>query len=120
MEMLPDEKIMCHETGFEKSCRDMVINSRCRKWRQIQGTNPNTGEPLNQWDCVDGWMPFLTLENTQQVRQVGAAVESFRNEAARTSQVQTALIMNAARPHLDRSREIDVIPDQFGPHQLGR
>ncbi len=86
MDALPDEKTLCHHTGFEKSCRDMVINGRCRKWVQIQGVNPNTGEPVNKWDCADAWLPLLLIENAQQTRQSGAAIESFRNEVVGTNQ----------------------------------
>lgn len=88
---------MCHETGFEKSCRDMVINARCRKWVQIMGNNPNTGEPINRWDCVDALLPLLLIENSQMQRQTGAAVESFRNESVRGQHNLTETILTLAR-----------------------
>ncbi len=31
------------------------------------------------------WLPVLLIENAQQSRQTGAAVESFRNEVARNT-----------------------------------
>ena len=96
MDMLPDDKVMCHETGFERSCRDMVINGRCRKWVQIQGTNPNTGEPMNRWDCVDAWLPLLLIENSQQQRQTAAAVESFRNETVKANETACRVIAATA------------------------
>lgn len=80
--MLPDEKVMCHETAFEKRCRDMVVNCHCRKWIQVMGNNPNTGEPINRWDCADAWAPLLAINTAQQARQTGAAVESLRNHVA--------------------------------------
>lgn len=79
---LPDKDVMCHYTGFTKSCFDGVVHMRCRKWTQVMGSNPNTGEPVNRWDCADAWAPLLMIENSQQQRQTGAAVESFRNEVA--------------------------------------
>ena len=30
--------------------------------------------------CAVTWLPMLMIENSQQQRQTGAAVESFRNE----------------------------------------
>lgn len=78
---LPDEKVGCHHTGFEKKCRQLVCDGVCNRWIQIIGTNPNTGEPVNQFDCVDNWTPMLLIENSQLQRQTGAAVESFRNVA---------------------------------------
>jgi len=83
MDALPDKDIKCHHTGFEKSCRDMVVNCNCRKWVNILGADPQTGATFNNWNCLDSFMPKLILENTQQQRQTGAAVESFRNEVVR-------------------------------------
>ena len=53
---------------------------KCRFYIQIQGSNPNTGESVNRFDCAVAWVPMLLIENSQQQRQTGAAVESFRNE----------------------------------------
>lgn len=86
--MLPDKTIKCHRTGFAKSCASIVGKGQCRLWMQIIGTNPNTGEPINRWDCADAWMPLLLIENSQMQRQTGAAVESFRNEVVRLNDPQ--------------------------------
>jgi hypothetical protein len=32
------------------------------------------------------WLPILMIENSQQQRQTGAAVESFRNEMVRSNE----------------------------------
>ncbi len=56
----------------------------CWKWIQVQGSNPNTGEEMSEFKCSDSWMPILTIENSQQQRQTGAAVESLRNVVAAT------------------------------------
>ncbi len=55
----------------------------CRFYTQIQGANPNTGEHVNKYDCAIAWLPLLMIENSQQQRQTGAAVESFRNEVVK-------------------------------------
>ena len=52
----------------------------------IRGMDPNTGQDIDHWGCAVGWMPTLLIENSQQQRQTGAAVESFRNETVRESQ----------------------------------
>lgn len=79
--MIPPDNMTCHETGHKKKCKDLCMS--CWKWVQIQGHNPNTGEMGSQWKCADAWLPILTIENSQQQRQTGAAVESFRNEVVR-------------------------------------
>ena len=70
---------MCHQTGFTKSCRELVVDEKCDRWMQVQGNNPNTGEAINQSKCVDDWVPLLLIENSQMQMQTGAAVESLRN-----------------------------------------
>lgn len=79
-DLLPDPKIKCHRTGFRKSCRDIVARGQCQLWIGLQGTDPNTGAPIDKFACADSWLPMLMVENSQQQRQTAAAVESFRNE----------------------------------------
>lgn len=52
----------------------------CAWFMKIQGKDPNSGKPLEDWGCAMAWMPVLLIENAQQSRSTGAAVESFRNE----------------------------------------
>ena len=52
---------------------------------QVRGTNPNTGQEVDEWDCSIKWLPMLLIENSQQQRQTGAAVESFRNEMVKAN-----------------------------------
>jgi hypothetical protein len=61
---------------LKKDC----IQMQCSWFTQIRGTNPNTGKEIDEWGCAIAWMPILTIENSQQQRHTGAAVESFRNE----------------------------------------
>ena len=56
------------------------IGLQCSWFTQIRGTHPQTGELIDEWGCAVVWMPTLLIENSQQQRQTGAAVESFRNE----------------------------------------
>lgn len=47
---------------------------------QIQGPNPQTGETINRSDCIDNWLPMLTIENSQQQRQTAASVDKVATE----------------------------------------
>jgi hypothetical protein len=78
--MLPDKKIKCPYTGFTKTCFDGVTKHSCPKWIHVSGVNPNSGQPVDQYDCSDAWVPLLLIENSQQQRQTAASVDSFRNE----------------------------------------
>jgi hypothetical protein len=58
----------------------------CRFWVQLQGKHPQTGQPINEWNCAIAFLPVLLCENSQESRQTGAAVESFRNEMVKSNQ----------------------------------
>lgn len=90
--MFPDKAIMCHRTGFEKSCLSCVVEHRCQLWTQIVGTDPQTGVDVNRYGCADSFMPLLMIENSQMQRQTGAAVESLRNVVARSGGVPPAVL----------------------------
>ena len=56
---------------------------KCEWFTEVRGTNPQTGKEVDEWGCAVTWLPMLLIENSQQQRQTGAAVESFRNETVR-------------------------------------
>lgn len=78
--MLPDPKVRCPATGFAKSCREIIAECDCPKFVNVRGADPQTGAVIDRFGCVDGFLPLLLIENSQMSRQVGAAIESFRNE----------------------------------------
>lgn len=71
------------------------IENKCAWYTQIRGMNPNTGEPMDEWQCAINFVPFLMIENSQQQRQTGAAVESFRNESIRQTNTLTELLVHS-------------------------
>jgi hypothetical protein len=42
------------------------------------------------------WLPILMIENSQQQRSTGAAVESFRNEMVKSNEVGQKVLLAAA------------------------
>ena len=70
--------------------------TECSWFIQVRGTNPNTGEPADEWGCAIAWMPVLMIENSQQQRQTGAAVESFRNEMVKANAVSHNILIAAS------------------------
>ncbi len=71
--------LVCPHNG--KKCS--TVCHKCPLWVQLRGTNPNSGEPVDQWMCATAALPMLLIENAQQSRQNGAATESMRNEIVR-------------------------------------
>jgi hypothetical protein len=72
--MLPDKKIKC----------------------------PYTGQPVDKYGCNDSFQHMLMIENSQQQRQTGAAVESFRNEMLKLN----GYVAPAGLPHAGAHRVI--------------
>ena len=62
------------------------IQTQCAWITQVRGVDSNTGKEVDEWGCAVTWMPMLLIENSQQQRQTGAAVESFRNESVKVIQ----------------------------------
>jgi hypothetical protein len=85
---------------------------RCPLYVQIRGKNPQSNEEVDRWDCSLALLPMLLIENAQQSRQTGAAVESFRNEASRTNAAQAALMMQAVTGSLASAPRANAA---FGP-----
>lgn len=87
-----EAKANCPLDGF-KPCREL----ECAWFMQIQGKNPNTGAEINEWGCSMAWLPIMVLENSQQQRQTGAAVESFRNEMVKANEQSQQVLLATAQ-----------------------
>ena len=81
-------KANCPLDGF-KPCRQL----ECAWFMKIRGNNPNTGEDVDEYGCSMAWMPMLMIENSQQQRSTGAAVESFRNEMVKSNETSQHVLM---------------------------
>jgi len=72
------------------------IGLKCSWFTQLRGKSPNTGQDIDEWACAITWLPVLLIENSQQQRQTGAAVESFRNEMVRANDTNQKVLVAAA------------------------
>jgi len=70
---------------LKKEC----VGIQCAWMTQVRGTHPQTGKEIDEWSCAITWLPVLLIENSQQQRQTGAAVEAFRNEMVQGNQLLT-------------------------------
>lgn len=70
--------------------QDACITHKCKWYKKILGTNPQTGQPMEEWDCAIGMLPLLLIENAMVGRQTGAEVNQVRHE---TIKQRTALMM---------------------------
>lgn len=97
MKGLPPKEVMCHRSGFTVRCFDGVTVHGCQMWVALKGVEPQTGEIVDKYGCADAWGPILQIETTQQVRQLGAAIESLRNEGVKAHQASQQAAEQAFR-----------------------
>jgi hypothetical protein len=93
MKMTPKNNCPLH--NFEP-CKELD----CGWFVQIRGQNPNTGEELDNWSCAVSWIPILLIDNSQQQRQTGAAIESFRNEVVKDNKMTQEILVAAHNQNL--------------------
>lgn len=86
-----EPKSNCPLNNFEP-CKQLD----CAWFIKIAGTNPQTGKEIDEWGCSMAWLPILMIENSQQQRQTGAAVESFRNEMVKSNEQSQQVLLAAA------------------------
>lgn len=86
-----EAKTNCPLDGFNP-CRQLD----CAWFMKIAGKNVNTGETVDDWGCSMAWLPILLIENSQQQRSTGAAVESFRNEMVKANESSQQVLLEVA------------------------
>ena len=64
------------------TCRTEDDNgiTQCHWYTKLVGTDPQTGADMEEWGCAMRFLPLLSVENSMTNRQVGASVQSLRNE----------------------------------------
>jgi len=90
--MTPEVRLTCPLGAQCEEIRDGAIH-RCVWFTQLQGTNPQTGDRVDERGCAMVWLPILLIENAQQARSTSAAVESFRNEMVEANQAALPLLL---------------------------
>ena len=93
MEIKP--KTNCPLNNFEP-CKEL----ECAWFMKIVGKDPQSNKEIEDWGCAVSWLPILTIENSQQQRQTGAAVESFRNEMVKSNETSQQVLLQATAAKL--------------------
>lgn len=92
-----EPKNNCPLNNFEP-CKQL----ECAWFTQVRGVNPNSGEEVNDFACAIAWFPILLIENSQQQRQTGAAVESFRNEMVKSNEFGQQILIASMNESIKR------------------
>ena len=97
--------------------KEECLEHGCHFYIHLTGNHPQTGQPVDEFDCAIAWMPILLVENARTMRGAQAAVESMRNEVVkRQDQLNAAVLQGVnhenALPHYgDGARDIPALPE---------
>lgn len=96
---------------------DPCMEHGCEWYQHLVGKNPQTGADQDEWGCAIKWLPLLLIENSQQQRQTGAAVEDFRNATVRNNAAAVGVIEALTHQIADARREANARRlDREPPH----
>jgi hypothetical protein len=98
-----EPKDNCPLNNFEP-CKQLD----CAWFMKIRGKNPNTGEDVDEYGCSMAWLPVLMIENSQQQRSTGAAVESFRNEMVKANEKSQQDLLASVQQNNPEMRILEV------------
>jgi hypothetical protein len=88
--------------------KDNVIH-RCMWYQTFAGTNPSTGETVDEKGCAMAWLPILMIENSKQQLSTSSAVESFRNEMVKAQESSQQILLATA---LSKPQTLKYIEEQ--------
>ena len=87
-----------------KIVNEKQVLVRCPWYTKVAGTNVNTGKETEDWGCAIAWMPALMINTANESRKGVAAIESFRNETVKESELTRQVL---ATPFNSRVRLIN-------------
>lgn len=87
---------------IKKDC----VQLKCAWFTCLRGTNPNTGQEMDEWMCAVSALPMLQIEVAKEARQGAAATESFRNEMVKANQ-ENGLVSALIKSRQENVRQIE-------------
>lgn len=63
------------------------IEDKCSMWIKLIGKDPQSGDPINEYDCAFRWGVVTQIENTKETIRVADEVKVLRDEMVNQGQV---------------------------------
>lgn len=68
------------------------MEHECPGWVNVQGKDPQTGVTVDRFGCSTlTWANRIALEQSKHLLELGAAIESFRNEMVKSNNLALQL-----------------------------
>lgn len=102
-------KVITGECPLGAKCEQVQDNVivRCPWYIRVVGTDNNTGELVDRYNCAISWLPTLLVNTSHEVRQGAAATESFRNEMVQQSKESIKALCSIRNIQLE-NRRVDI------------
>ena len=84
------------------------VGIKCSWYVQVRGTNPNSGNDVDEWACAVAWTPILLINTANETRVAGAETEALRKEIRTAS--ENALRTQLAIAHLQGVPSLPGLP----------
>lgn len=75
--------LICHDHGKHVS----KVCHRCPKYILVRGSDPQTGNDVDTWDCADAWAPTLLINIANAIRKTDAEVSALRQDVREANPV---------------------------------
>jgi hypothetical protein len=92
---------------FKKPC----IGHDCVQFVNIQGTHPQTGQKIDQWDCAIRWLPLLLVENSMQQRHTAGEVSAFRSEMRQDNVALAQVLLSKQVEQEEEQHELKLVTE---------
>lgn len=76
---------------IKKDC----VGLQCNWYMHLQGTNPNTGQEVDEYACSIAWIPLLLIENSRQHLNTNTVMNSFKNDLVQATVSSLDLLAQA-------------------------
>lgn len=81
---------------YDKKCRYLGEDGKihqCNAFLKVEGTNPNTGDKVDRWECSDVLIPLLLIENAMTNRGQTDAISQLTNETIKRQDAALIALM---------------------------
>lgn len=89
-----DVKITCPLGHTCEKAVDGAIE-RCAWYVKMTGKDPQSGKDIEESRCSMAWQPILMVEANGMANNIGASIQSLRNETVKRQTAALEVIKNA-------------------------
>ena len=96
--------------------RKPCVEAECKFWTHLLGKDPQTGGPVDRFDCAVTYLPILLVEASRNIIGVQAATESARNEIIERQDIlnRAVALAQSGRAKIERDTTPHIEPPVGG------